>query len=212
MHAHDLIGHELTGHLPQTHTGNVIFHSASQQTEECPVSLTMLALTLDPTRMDKTGCSGETRPVLHVPNKLELESSSMSWKVLFITIIIIIIIIVIIMTTTIMSIVITILTVVVTMLIFITMFAACFRSTDSFYNGAFQTVRVNNNQTLTGQTAASPRAISSLPFVVTDSISKFADNYTQPCPNVVAPGRAGKLIHNPVLMTMQHLVDSFTAQ
>ncbi|KAA6422637.1 MAG: peptidase S8 and S53 subtilisin kexin sedolisin [Trebouxia sp. A1-2] len=66
-----------------------------------------------------------------------------------------------------------------------------YRSADNFYNGAFQTVRVNNNQTLTGETAASPRAISSLPFAVTDSISKFADNYTQPCPNVIAPGRAG---------------------
>ncbi len=73
----------------------------------------------------------------------------------------------------------------------LTLFAACCRSADSFYNGAFQTVRVNNNQTLTGETAASPRAISSLPFAVTDSISKFADNYTQPCPNVIAPGRAG---------------------
>ncbi|KAL0039177.1 hypothetical protein WJX77_010455 [Trebouxia sp. C0004] len=66
-----------------------------------------------------------------------------------------------------------------------------YRSADNFYNGAFQTVRVNNNQTLTGETAANPRAISSLPFAVIDSISKFADNYTQPCANVIAPGRAG---------------------
>ena len=114
----------------------------------------------------------------------------MSWKAVLLIVSVIIIIFI---TTTIIIIIIIIVTVVVITIttVTITMFAACCRSADSFYNGAFQTVRVNNNQTLTGETAASPRAISSLPFAITDSISMFADNYTQPCPNVIAPGRAG---------------------
>ena len=47
---------------------------------------------------------------------------------------------------------------------------------------------MNNNLTLTGETAQAPRAIPSLPFAVTDSIAKFGDNYTQPCPNVAGNG------------------------
>lgn len=55
------------------------------------------------------------------------------------------------------------------------------RSGDSFYDGFIQTVRINSSQPLTGQTAADPRVIPALPFLVTDSIAQFADNYNPIC-------------------------------
>ena len=40
---------------------------------------------------------------------------------------------------------------------------------------------MNNDQTLTGDTVANPRAIPSLPFSVTDGIARFSDSLTHPC-------------------------------
>ena len=59
-------------------------------------------------------------------------------------------------------------------------YAVC-RSGDSFYDGFYQTLRINSSQPLTGQTAADPRVIPALPFLVTDSIAQFADNYNPIC-------------------------------
>ncbi len=66
------------------------------------------------------------------------------------------------------------------------------RSSDSFYSGAYQTVRVTNSLTLTGETAANPRAIPSLPFSVTDSMARFSDNYTQLCASATTTGLSGE--------------------
>ena len=57
-----------------------------------------------------------------------------------------------------------------------------YRSGDGFYNGFYQTVRVENNRSLTGQTASDPRVIASLPFSVTDNMALFDDTYSPVCP------------------------------
>ena len=56
------------------------------------------------------------------------------------------------------------------------------RSGDGFYDGLYQTVRVEHNRSLTGQTTSDPRVIASLPFSVTDSMALFEDTYSPVCP------------------------------
>lgn len=55
------------------------------------------------------------------------------------------------------------------------------RSSDSLYDGYYQTVRVENNSSLTGQTASDPRVIPSFPFSVADSLALFTDSLSSPC-------------------------------
>lgn len=57
----------------------------------------------------------------------------------------------------------------------------CYSSSDRFYDGTYQTVRMNSDQTLTGDTVANPRAIPNLPFSVTDGMARFSDNLNHPC-------------------------------
>lgn len=51
------------------------------------------------------------------------------------------------------------------------------RSADPRFNSALQTLRVVDSRPLTGDSAASPRWITSLPFSDSDVTSRFTDKY-----------------------------------
>lgn len=51
------------------------------------------------------------------------------------------------------------------------------RSSDARFNSALQTLRVMDRRPLTGDSAAAPRWIASLPFSDSDVSSRFSDKY-----------------------------------